>query len=103
MGGAVSGSFAFDLRPDGTAVVRAFGELDVLTAPAFLEALQSAVDSARATVVIDLTDVSFADLTGLLPLLDTESQLRAEGRRVVRRGAQPSVARIIDLAINLVR
>lgn len=99
----MSGSFAIDLRPDGTAVVRASGELDVLTAPSFTAVLQSAVDAARTTVVIDLTDVSFADRTGLQPLLDLESRLRAQGRQLVTHGTQPWVTRVIELVTHLPR
>ena len=97
----MSGSFAMDLRPDGTAVVRAEGELDVLTAPSFSAVLNRAVDSARSTVVIDLTEVSFADVTGLRPMFTAEAQLQLAGRDLVTHGVQPAVARVINLCVEL--
>ena len=93
----MSGSFAIDLHAADTAVVRAAGELDVATAPSFAAALRRAVDSARPTVVIDLTNVSFADVSGLRPLFRTTADLRSRGRRCDTLGARPNVSRVIDL------
>ena len=58
--------FALSTRDvDGWVVVAVTGELDVYTAPALEEALGELVDADRVSIVVDLTDVSFMDSTGL--------------------------------------
>jgi anti-anti-sigma factor len=61
---------------DGEAVLRVAGEIDLLTAPDFISALGEA-QSAGGRLLVDLTDVSFMDSTGLRALL--EARRRADG------------------------
>jgi anti-sigma B factor antagonist len=67
-------------REQGCAVVVASGEIDLHTAPGLRRALAVAV-TMSGRVVVDLTDVSFMDSTGLAVVL------RARGR-----GGRPSVS-----------
>jgi anti-anti-sigma factor len=48
-------------RPDGTAVLKAVGEIDMSNT----EALASALEDTQGRVVIDLTDVDYLDSAGL--------------------------------------
>lgn len=50
---------------DGYAVIAATGELDVYTAPLLEEALGSCIDARQYRLVVDLSEVSFLDSTGL--------------------------------------
>ncbi|WP_327402422.1 STAS domain-containing protein [Streptomyces sp. NBC_01288] len=55
--------------PDGPRVVRASGELDLTTAPAFAQELKEALHgTGRLFVVVDLLDVTFMDGSVLDPL-----------------------------------
>lgn len=49
---------------NGTVVVTVTGEVDAHTAPAVREVVESAIGPA-ARVIVDLTDVTFLDSTGL--------------------------------------
>ena len=52
---------------------------------------------ARRDVVIDLSDLSFADSSLMLDFAVLARRLRAEGRSVVLRDAQPQVATLIEM------
>ncbi len=49
----------------GIPVVRAFGEIDVASAPILREQLEAALEGGASTVIVDLLDVTFLDSTGL--------------------------------------
>lgn len=46
-------------------VIGVVGELDVYTAPALEEVIGDLVDAGKVNLVVDLTEVSFMDSTGL--------------------------------------
>ena len=65
---------------DDLFVVRLGGELDIYTVAGFRRDLD-AIDPAPTTVVIDLTDVTLLDSSGLGALVSLLNQIRsAEGR-----------------------
>ena len=82
-----------DVRHDGdTAVVEVIGELDLAAEPAFVRATGAV---SAATVVLDLSGVTFMDSTGLRLVLETDARVRAaDGRCVVVRGG--GVHRLIE-------
>ncbi len=92
-------SFGFSVTTEhvnGTVLVRPSGELDALTAPQLARVLDG-VMAHPATVVLDLSAVSFVDCAGLAPIRralaggpDTNPM------RVV--GARPKVDRVLHLS-----
>jgi anti-anti-sigma factor len=64
-------------------VVHARGELDVVGAPAFRQALAEAIATGRARVVVDLADVSFLDSAGLAVVFGTQRSLPVSQRMVL--------------------
>ncbi|MGH8987847.1 MAG: STAS domain-containing protein [Acidimicrobiales bacterium] len=69
----------------GEAVLRLFGELDLVSADAAQQAL---VALARSTVVADLTHLEFIDSTGLSALLRARRRIEETGHRLEIRGAR---------------
>ena len=59
--GLVAGRYSFD----GYTVVWAHGEIDVATAPALMHELAGAVRAQQCRVIVDLTQVTFMDASGL--------------------------------------
>lgn len=55
--------------PKGWVVIRPEGRLNMVAAPMVREAIGGVVDSGRAHVAIDLTDVDFIDSSGLGALI----------------------------------
>ncbi len=60
-------------------VVEVRGEIDVYTAPVLREELTSLVDRQRTNLVVDLTQVSFMDSTGLGVLVGGLKKVRTLG------------------------
>lgn len=84
-------------QEDGATVVRAVGEIDVSTAPELRARLHELDESA--TVVVDLSEVTFLDSTGLGVLVATlkrirESEAGGDLRLVVTR---PQVSKVLDV------
>jgi anti-sigma B factor antagonist len=78
--------------------VDAAGEVDMSTAPRLLEIIDAAPDAARL-VVVDLTEVSFLDSSGLSTLVKGQRRLasREIGLRVVVPSDHP-VRRVFAIA-----
>jgi anti-sigma B factor antagonist len=76
-------------RLDDTAVVRAFGEVDVATAPALASALQGASEPTVRRLVVDLTMVTLLDSSGLGVLITHLNKL--QGRSTEADGADAQV------------
>ena len=80
-------------------VIAPEGELDVARVGDFRAALSDAAREGAAAVVVDLSQVSFIDSSGLGALLDLHNRLRRSGRRlavVAPGGSAPAV--LLDLA-----
>lgn len=89
--------FAADLRwLDGKSVVAVKGEVDLGTAGRFAEAVGRALCSGQRPVVIDLTETSFMDSTGLAVLVKLYREVDAKDGVIVR-GAQPAIHKVLDL------
>jgi anti-sigma B factor antagonist len=84
-----------DLRRQGDAtIVCLAGEIDLYNAEAVLNALRKACSGAGA-VVVDLSDVDFADSTMIGVLLEARSRL--EGRPLKLVGPPPQVVRVLEV------
>ena|SRR5438067_500662 len=90
-----------DKRSDGTLTLRPAGELDLVTVPALNDALRAALAEKPDRIVIDLADVSFADVTGLRPVLSAQRTMARRGGRLEIRHASPQVSRVIHLCESL--
>jgi anti-sigma B factor antagonist len=81
----------------GTAVLRARGEIDVASAPEFHDALSGLIAEGPAILVVDLSDVSFIDSTGLGVLVSAEKQTRADGHGLRLVVTHPQITRLLEL------
>jgi anti-sigma B factor antagonist len=64
------------LDADGTAVLRAAGEIDMSNADAFGRALREAGAAGPADFVLDLSEVDYLDSAGLTALLRHASRIK---------------------------
>ncbi len=81
------GSFSADLvvedRGDPqAAVISVCGEVDLATAPALRETLLPAIEQRTGRVVVDLSEVSFMDSTGVHVLVEAHHRLTPQSRRL---------------------
>jgi anti-sigma B factor antagonist len=85
------------VRSGSRAVVRLAGELDCATAPELKAALTNLTDNEPPrTIVVEASELTFADVVGLGVIIDTAQRLVPAGKRWVR-DASRQVARVLTL------
>jgi anti-sigma B factor antagonist len=83
---------------DGVPVVRPVGEVDVATTPA-LRAELTSIPEDTAKVVVDLSEVTFLDSTGLGVLIAAMKRLRdsATGGRLDLVVTRPHIHKVLEV------
>jgi anti-sigma B factor antagonist len=74
------------------------GEVDMKTAPAIEEALETAIRASAGAFVVDLSDVGFLDSSGLQVLLRARALLGREDRALVLVCPFGPVRRVFELS-----
>lgn len=89
--------FRVDVRATDTELkVELVGELDVSTAPELRRYLDQIV-AADGDVLVDCSELTFADSSGLDTLIRMAKTLRDQGRRLVLTQVRPIVRRAIEV------
>ncbi|MGW5053653.1 STAS domain-containing protein [Actinokineospora sp. NPDC004072] len=73
------------------------GELDLLTAPAALAELTTALAEASSVLDIDATGIAFCDSAGLHLLLELHKTATRSGKLVVLSGRSRAVNRVLEI------
>lgn len=79
-------------------VVHLSGDVDMAVVPELRIRLDAALDGGCDNVVLDLASVEYADSSALGLLVWLDHRLRPGGGRLVLAGANPDVARILELS-----
>jgi anti-anti-sigma factor len=86
--------FSLELVAKGDVQVFALrGELDV----AHSEDVQHALMAATRSIVVDLSELTFIDSSGLTALLHAHDEITGRGGSFVVRGAKGSVRRVFEI------
>ena len=83
-------------RP-GVTIARLEGELDIVTTPALRERLLGVLGPGVRLLVIDLSGVSFCDVSGLAVLIGTQRRARARGITVRLAAPRPQMAKLLRI------
>jgi anti-sigma B factor antagonist len=87
-----------DVRQDGRAVIVSMsGELDAFTAPDLADVCQHVFERGTREVVIDLTDTSFLDSSGLRALVGARQLFGAAGGSVRLSHPSEPVTRLLAI------
>lgn len=78
-------------------MVQVRGDVDVASAPAMREAIDALIVAGHRRLVLDLTEVSFIDSTGLGVVVGRLKGLRREGGRLVIAAAHERVLRVLTI------
>jgi len=90
--------FTVDHRFHGDlTIVSIAGEIDVFTTPRLREALHELIESGSLHLVLDFTDVTFLDSTGLGVLVGMFHRLRAREGSMVIAGATERIQRVFHI------
>ena len=79
-------------------VVRVGGELDMATGPQLQDFLQGVTTSGAVRLVLDCTDLTFMDSSGLGLLMLWFKQMQDKGGRLCVAAAQQPVALVLQLS-----
>jgi anti-sigma B factor antagonist len=89
---------SFDIRDDeGVPVLAVTGEIDVYTAPSLREQLVALSQGSSTTAVVDLSDVSFVDSTGLGVLVSGLKRFREAGGDLPLVVTQPQILKVLEI------
>ena len=86
-----------EARP-GETVLRAIGEVDVMTVQTLADSLSAAVRQTEGDVVVDLSETTFLDSTGLHVLLGWQRRLAQRSRSLRVICGQGPVRQVIETA-----
>jgi anti-sigma B factor antagonist len=73
------------------------GEIDILSAGRLRETLMAVCNSGEPRVVVDMTNVTFMDSTGLSALVSSAKRFRSAGGEVALRSPGPSVRKVMEI------
>jgi anti-sigma B factor antagonist len=78
-------------------VVSVKGELDAYTAPAIEEQISRLVDGGITDIVLDLSETSFLDSSGLRAILTAHRRLERDLGKLTLRAPSESVTRLLEI------
>ncbi len=82
----------------GTTTVRPVGEIDIWTAPDLrAQWLELAATEQPDMIVVDLTEVTFLDSTGIGMLVSLRNAQQEHGGTVSVRGASTTIVKVLQL------
>ena len=82
---------------DGLVHVALVGELDLSSVPKVQEELRRIEADSPATLVVDLSKLSFLDSTGLRCIVTADERAREQGRRIVIVRGPDAVQRVFAI------
>lgn len=83
---------------DGSVVIAVAGELDMATAPQLQAHITELLESERARLVFDLSEVTFCDSTGLSVFVRAKNSCDEAGGDVRLAAPQRGVLRILEVS-----
>jgi anti-sigma B factor antagonist len=84
--------------PSGQHVFRVNGELDHATAPDLRDPLNEAIENGARSILIDLTDCTFIDSTGLSVIVHSRSRVVEEHNgRLELCCPDPQIKRLLEI------
>ena len=95
-------SFAITEPSDGRAVIKPVGRLNMAAAPSLSTTIAEVIDGGRASIVIDLSETSFIDSSGLGALVASLKKCRQAGGDLRLAAPTEQVVTALELT-NLIR
>jgi stage II sporulation protein AA (anti-sigma F factor antagonist) len=93
----VPASVTIEIQPPEAVVIRPVGEIDYSSIPRLKDALASATRAGANDVIVDLSEVTFIDSSGLDILLHAHQRQRSSGGRLVLRAVNATIKRLLAI------
>lgn len=95
------------IRRAGPRCLRVAGELDMASSPTLAEELQKAASSGEGSVILEVSELTFIDSTGLRVLIEFAGQLGESGDLILRNPTRAvtevlEIAGVVAAAANLI-
>ena len=74
-----------------------YGELDMASAPLLMREVETVARRGAVDIVLDLSALSFVDVSGLRAILDAARAARRDGRSLVVANPMPHIVRLLEL------
>jgi anti-sigma B factor antagonist len=84
-------------RAGSCPVLKVAGEVDIQTSPVLHDHLTRVLDEGHTSVIVDLTDVTFLDSTGLSVLIAGLKRCQGSGGSLRVASPQPNVRRVLEV------
>ena len=84
--------------PESSNVVSLEGQIDLHVSPKVAESLASLIKHRLSPVVVDLSDVTYIDSSGLAVLINGAQNVETYGGKFMLAGVQPDVQSILEVA-----
>lgn len=84
-------------EPSTPTIVRLTGEIDIFTSAALRRRLLNALGSSTSLLVLDLSQVSFCDASGLAVLVGIQHRARPLGITVALTAPRPFMSRLLRM------
>ncbi|MEV4252339.1 STAS domain-containing protein [Spirillospora sp. NPDC049652] len=84
-------------HPSGATVLAVSGELDHHTAPDLTEVIMEMPFDAGTPVIMDLTELTYCDSTGITVLVTTYKRAQASGTPLVLVGLNADLTRVLEI------
>lgn len=81
----------------GVPVLKVRGEIDVASAPDFHASISDIIGRGPEVVIVDMSEVSFIDSTGLGVLVSAEKETREAGKDLRLVVTQPQIMKLLEL------
>jgi anti-sigma B factor antagonist len=78
-------------------IVSLAGEIDLTSSRRLREVLLSIANAGEHRVVVDMTNVTFMDSTGLAALVTARKRLTSMDGEIVLRGPSPGVRKLLEI------
>ncbi len=74
------------------------GEIDLHVSPSIASSLAAMIEEKPARLVVDMSDVTYIDSSGLAVLIEAMQNIEAKGGKFMLAGLQPNVRPIFEIA-----
>ena len=81
---------------DAEAILHVSGEVDIVAAPELRDAMARAFDYGAVRLVLDCSDLTFMDSSGLGALVEAHARAQKEDRAFVLRNLNDSIMKLLE-------